>query len=93
MALRGSVVAHGPFDEFGSLAQVFIVFKQQKFDLMIQMMSAASIFAIFGATSIFGLDFMSVVLLLSLSGTLVACMGIYYSVNVAKGGMNVRQAA
>jgi hypothetical protein len=78
---------------FGSLAQVFIVFKQQKFDLMIQMMSAASIFAIFGATSIFGLDFMSVVLLLSLSGTLVACMGIYYSVNVAKGGMNVRQAA
>ncbi|MFM0191699.1 hypothetical protein PQQ65_01310 [Paraburkholderia strydomiana] len=75
---------------FGSLAQVFIVFKQQKFDLVIQLMSAVSIFIIFAFTSVFKLDFMSVVLLLSLSGTLVACVGIYYSVNVAKGGMSIK---
>jgi hypothetical protein len=78
---------------FGSLAQVFIVFKQQKFDLMIQSMSAASIFLIFGATHLFKLDFMQVVLLLSLSGTLIAIMGIYCSVNVAKAGPNIRQVA
>ncbi|TCG00691.1 hypothetical protein BZM26_11110 [Paraburkholderia strydomiana] len=75
---------------FGSLAQVFIVFKQQKFDLVIQLMSAVSIFIIFAFTSVFKLDFMSVVLLLSISGTLVACVGIYYSVNVARGGMSIK---
>jgi len=53
-------------------------------------MSAVSIFIIFAFTSVFKLDFTSVVLLLSLSGTLVACVGIYYSVNVAKGGMSIK---
>ncbi|WP_438390115.1 hypothetical protein [Caballeronia sp. DA-9] len=77
---------------FGSLAQVFIVFNQQKFDLLIQIMSTVSIFLIFGATSIFKLDFMLVILLLSLSGTLVACVGIYYSVNVAKGSPRLESA-
>jgi hypothetical protein len=56
---------------------------------MIQLMSAASIFVIFSFKSFFRLDFMSVVLLLSFMGTLVACIGIYYSVNVAKGGMSI----
>ena len=77
---------------FGSLAQVFIVFNQQKFDLLIQMMSTVSIFLIFGATSVFRLDFMLVVLLLSLSGTLVACVGIYCSVNVARGSTALKPA-
>lgn len=76
---------------FGSLAQVFIVFRKQKFDLAIQMMNAASIFVIFAATSALKLDFMPVMSLLSISGSLIACMGIYYSVNVAKGGMRVGQ--
>ncbi|OLL31193.1 hypothetical protein BTH42_13390 [Burkholderia sp. SRS-W-2-2016] len=72
---------------FGTLAQVFTVFRRQKFDVVFQTMNAASIFVIFGATSIFKLDLMLVLSLLSVSGTLVASMGIYYAYDVARGGV------
>ena len=78
---------------FGSLAQVFIVFRRQKFDVMIQMMNAAGILLIFAATAVIKLDLMLVVLLLSVSGTLVASMGIYYSYAVARGGMNLARVS
>ncbi|MCC8392606.1 hypothetical protein LJ656_08400 [Paraburkholderia sp. MMS20-SJTR3] len=71
---------------FGTLAQVFTVFRRQKFDVVFQTMNAASIFIIFAATSVFKLDLMLVLALLSVSGTLVASIGIYYAYEVARGG-------
>ncbi|APA89774.1 hypothetical protein BJG93_30385 (plasmid) [Paraburkholderia sprentiae WSM5005] len=70
---------------YGSMAQVFIVVNRQKVDLMIQMANAVLIFLIFATAHFFGVGFIHTLLLLSVSGTIVASVGTYQALKIGKG--------
>lgn len=70
---------------YGSMAQVFIVVNRQKIDLMIQTANAMLIFVIFATAHFFGVGFIQTLLLLSASGTIVACVGTYQALRIGRG--------
>ncbi|WP_246279258.1 hypothetical protein [Paraburkholderia ultramafica] len=70
---------------YGSMAQVFIVVNRQKIDLMIQMANAVLIFLIFATAHFLGVGFIQTLLLLSISGTIIASVGTYQAIKIGKG--------